>query len=173
MWYGPDTYMGRNLAQLFTSLAQLSDEEVQELHPAHTQVGGWCTYGGGVREGGVRGRGRGRCFFFWRQAKESAASGQAVLLLGNMVGNKAISNWGVELGEGREGREAQVWLEPGALGTSCCCPLGAHCGQAKQSQPSTVLSQGARTRIDKIQTSHLPLLLAGFHPCAAAPAALL
>ncbi|PRW56007.1 quinolinate chloroplastic [Chlorella sorokiniana] len=38
VWYGPDTYMGRNLAQLFQSLAQLSDEEVRELHPAHTQA---------------------------------------------------------------------------------------------------------------------------------------
>lgn len=38
VWYGPDTYMGRNLAQLFQSLAQMSDEEVRELHPAHTQA---------------------------------------------------------------------------------------------------------------------------------------
>ncbi|KAL6760200.1 hypothetical protein V8C86DRAFT_2558901 [Haematococcus lacustris] len=36
VWYGPDTYMGRNLAQLFTMLAELPDEEVQELHPQHT-----------------------------------------------------------------------------------------------------------------------------------------
>ncbi len=36
MWYGPDTYMGLNLAELFTQLAGLSDEEVAELHPAHT-----------------------------------------------------------------------------------------------------------------------------------------
>ena len=36
MWYGPDTYMGRNLAQLFTNLAQLPDEEVRALHPDHT-----------------------------------------------------------------------------------------------------------------------------------------
>ncbi|KAI3436690.1 hypothetical protein D9Q98_006105 [Chlorella vulgaris] len=38
VWYGPDTYMGRNLAQLFQSLAQLSDDEVREVHPAHTQA---------------------------------------------------------------------------------------------------------------------------------------
>ena len=38
VWYGPDTYMGRNLAQLFTSLAELPDEEVQKLHPKHTQA---------------------------------------------------------------------------------------------------------------------------------------
>ena len=38
VWYGPDTYMGRNLAQLFTSLADMPDEEVQKLHPKHTQA---------------------------------------------------------------------------------------------------------------------------------------
>ena len=38
VWYGPDTYMGRNLAQLFTSLADMPDEEVQKLHPGHTQA---------------------------------------------------------------------------------------------------------------------------------------
>lgn len=36
VWYGPDTYMGRNLAQLFASLAACSDQEVQQLHPQHT-----------------------------------------------------------------------------------------------------------------------------------------
>lgn len=36
VWYGPDTYMGRNLAQLFTQLADLPDEVVQQLHPGHT-----------------------------------------------------------------------------------------------------------------------------------------
>jgi len=36
VWYGPDTYMGRNLAQLFTMLSELPDEEVRALHPAHT-----------------------------------------------------------------------------------------------------------------------------------------
>ncbi|KAL3135700.1 hypothetical protein ABBQ38_006171 [Trebouxia sp. C0009 RCD-2024] len=38
VWYGPDTYMGRNLAQLFTSLADMPDEEVRKLHPKHTQA---------------------------------------------------------------------------------------------------------------------------------------
>ena len=33
VWYGPDSYMGDNLAELFTSLACLSDEEIKELHP--------------------------------------------------------------------------------------------------------------------------------------------
>ena len=36
VWYGPDSYMGANLAQLFTSLAFASDAEVQALHPGHT-----------------------------------------------------------------------------------------------------------------------------------------
>lgn len=36
VWYGPDTYMGRNLQQLFTSLAHLPDEAAAALHPAHT-----------------------------------------------------------------------------------------------------------------------------------------
>jgi len=36
VWYGPDTYMGANLAQLLQWLAQMPDEEVQALHPAHT-----------------------------------------------------------------------------------------------------------------------------------------
>jgi quinolinate synthase len=36
VWYGPDTYMGRNLAQLFTSLATATEEEVKALHPDHT-----------------------------------------------------------------------------------------------------------------------------------------
>ncbi|KAK9861173.1 hypothetical protein WJX84_000315 [Apatococcus fuscideae] len=38
LWYGPDTYMGRNLAQMFTSIAQLSDEAIAALHPEHTQA---------------------------------------------------------------------------------------------------------------------------------------
>ena len=33
LWYGPDTYMGANLEELFTSLAALPDEEVRQLHP--------------------------------------------------------------------------------------------------------------------------------------------
>lgn len=36
VWYGPDTYMGRNLAALFTSLSTLPDEQVKEVHPFHT-----------------------------------------------------------------------------------------------------------------------------------------
>lgn len=36
VWYGPDSYMGANLAALFTSLASLHDEDVKKVHPAHT-----------------------------------------------------------------------------------------------------------------------------------------
>ena len=36
VWYGPDTYMGRNLVHLFQNLAQMPDSAVAELHPAHT-----------------------------------------------------------------------------------------------------------------------------------------
>ena len=38
VWYGPDTYMGANLAQLFADLASgaASDDDVRALHPAHT-----------------------------------------------------------------------------------------------------------------------------------------
>jgi hypothetical protein len=39
VWYGPDTYMGQNLAQLFTMLAELSDEEVRE----QVMVGGFIS----------------------------------------------------------------------------------------------------------------------------------
>jgi quinolinate synthase len=36
VWYGPDTYMGDNLAALLTSLAAAPAEEVAALHAAHT-----------------------------------------------------------------------------------------------------------------------------------------
>lgn len=38
VWYGPDTYMGSNLAALFTQLAALPDEQVAALHPGHSQA---------------------------------------------------------------------------------------------------------------------------------------
>ena len=38
VWYGPDTYMGNNLAALFQRLAETPDEEVKKVHPDHTQV---------------------------------------------------------------------------------------------------------------------------------------
>lgn len=38
VWYGPDTYMGRNLVQLFESLKDWTDEEIKELHPDHDRT---------------------------------------------------------------------------------------------------------------------------------------
>ena len=36
VWYGPDTYMGANLAHLFANLADMDDDAVRDLHPQHT-----------------------------------------------------------------------------------------------------------------------------------------
>lgn len=36
VWYGPDTYMGRNLEALLQALAAAPADEVAALHPAHT-----------------------------------------------------------------------------------------------------------------------------------------
>lgn len=36
VFFGPDTYMGRNLAKLFAQLVELGDDAVKALHPAHT-----------------------------------------------------------------------------------------------------------------------------------------
>jgi hypothetical protein len=35
IWYGPDTYMGGNLADLFRRLVKLGDEEIAKVHPEH------------------------------------------------------------------------------------------------------------------------------------------
>jgi quinolinate synthase len=35
VWYGPDTYMGRNLAELFRSMQELPDEKIRAIHPDH------------------------------------------------------------------------------------------------------------------------------------------
>jgi quinolinate synthase len=35
IWFGPDTYMGENLAQMLGALAQMSDEHIRRLHPEH------------------------------------------------------------------------------------------------------------------------------------------
>jgi quinolinate synthase len=37
IWFGPDTYMGDNLANMFASLAEMSDEQIRQIHPAHDQ----------------------------------------------------------------------------------------------------------------------------------------
>eukprot|EP00210_Caulerpa_lentillifera_P006528 g6234.t2 len=33
--YGPDTYMGENIRDMFTSIADMSDEEIKQIHPGH------------------------------------------------------------------------------------------------------------------------------------------
>jgi quinolinate synthase len=38
IWFGPDTYMGDNLAHMFQSLAEMPDEQIHHLHPAHDQA---------------------------------------------------------------------------------------------------------------------------------------
>ena len=38
MYYGPDTYMGRNLAVMLRAVSQLSDGEIAALHPAHNRA---------------------------------------------------------------------------------------------------------------------------------------
>ena len=38
VYYGPDTYMGRNLAVMLLSVSQLSDEEIAALHPANNRA---------------------------------------------------------------------------------------------------------------------------------------
>jgi quinolinate synthase len=35
VWFGPDTYMGRNLAELFSSMRELSDDAIRAVHPLH------------------------------------------------------------------------------------------------------------------------------------------
>jgi quinolinate synthase len=35
VWFGPDTYMGENLQQLFRGLAKMDDATIAALHPAH------------------------------------------------------------------------------------------------------------------------------------------
>ncbi len=37
IWFGPDTYMGDNLANMFASLAEMSNEQIRQVHPAHDQ----------------------------------------------------------------------------------------------------------------------------------------
>ena len=38
IWFGPDTYMGDNLAHMFASLAEMPDEQIRHLHQAHDQA---------------------------------------------------------------------------------------------------------------------------------------
>ena len=38
VWFGPDTYMGHNLARMFATLAELDDATIAALHPAHDRA---------------------------------------------------------------------------------------------------------------------------------------
>lgn len=51
IWYGPDTYMGENLHNMLIELAEMTDEQIKEVHPGHDQVL--------LRAVGAGGRGRG------------------------------------------------------------------------------------------------------------------
>ena len=37
IWYGPDTYMGANLAKMFRQFSKLTDSEIAAIHPAHNR----------------------------------------------------------------------------------------------------------------------------------------
>ncbi|XP_075523616.1 quinolinate synthase, chloroplastic [Primulina tabacum] len=37
VWYGPDTYMGANIMELFRQMAVMSDEEIASIHPNHNR----------------------------------------------------------------------------------------------------------------------------------------
>lgn len=37
VWYGPDSYMGANLAEMFRQMANMSDEEIASIHPLHNK----------------------------------------------------------------------------------------------------------------------------------------
>jgi quinolinate synthase len=37
VWYGPDSYMGANLAEMFRQMLSFSDEEIAAIHPSHTR----------------------------------------------------------------------------------------------------------------------------------------
>jgi quinolinate synthase len=38
VYYGPDTYMGENLQQLFVRMLDMSDEDIQKFHPQHDRA---------------------------------------------------------------------------------------------------------------------------------------
>ncbi|XP_062169342.1 quinolinate synthase, chloroplastic [Alnus glutinosa] len=35
VWYGPDSYMGANIKELFQQMSKMTDEEIAEIHPGH------------------------------------------------------------------------------------------------------------------------------------------
>ncbi|XP_060204552.1 quinolinate synthase, chloroplastic isoform X2 [Lycium barbarum] len=38
VWYGPDTYMGSNIVELFSQMTMMTDEEISEIHPLHNRT---------------------------------------------------------------------------------------------------------------------------------------
>ncbi|MCD7464788.1 hypothetical protein HAX54_053417 [Datura stramonium] len=38
VWYGPDTYMGSNIVELFSQMSMMTDEEISEIHPLHNRI---------------------------------------------------------------------------------------------------------------------------------------
>ena len=37
IWYGPDSYMGANIAELLHQMTKMTDEEIVEVHPEHNR----------------------------------------------------------------------------------------------------------------------------------------
>ena len=37
IWYGPDSYMGANIEELFQQMTAMTDEEIGEVHPQHNR----------------------------------------------------------------------------------------------------------------------------------------
>ncbi|KAK9278368.1 hypothetical protein L1049_027933 [Liquidambar formosana] len=37
VWYGPDSYMGANIVELFQQMIMMTDEEIAEIHPEHNR----------------------------------------------------------------------------------------------------------------------------------------
>lgn len=38
IWFGPDTYMGKNLAAMFAVMGEMTDHQIREVHPAHDRA---------------------------------------------------------------------------------------------------------------------------------------
>lgn len=37
IWYGPDSYMGANIVELFQQMTKMTNDEIAEIHPEHTR----------------------------------------------------------------------------------------------------------------------------------------
>ncbi|CAN4088033.1 unnamed protein product [Withania somnifera] len=38
VWYGPDSFMGSNIMELFSQMSMMTDEEISEIHPLHNRI---------------------------------------------------------------------------------------------------------------------------------------